>query len=83
MNGAYQATSNGFTATTTFTQNVEAGSLTATYGRVRPPVLDIGGWARVSGNLAIGAAVTWLSGSGDGALTAAIRIRSSSMHHGR
>ncbi|MEP7306224.1 MAG: hypothetical protein ABJA98_11960 [Acidobacteriota bacterium] len=72
VNGTYQASSNGFTAATTFTQNVEAGSLTATYSAVRPPVLDVGGWARVSRNVAVGAAVTWLSRAGEGTLTAAI-----------
>ena len=72
VNGTYQASSNAFTAATTFTQNVEAGSLTATYSAVRPPVLDLGGWARVSRNFAIGAAVTWLSRAGEGTLTAAI-----------
>jgi len=72
VNGTYQATSNGFTATTTLTQNVESGSLTATYSTVRPPVLDVGVWARVRRNVAAGAAVTWWSRSGDATLTAAI-----------
>ena len=72
VNGTYQASSNGFTGTTTFTQYVEAGSLTASYSTVHALVLDVGGWARVSRNLAVGVAVTWLSSAGDGTVTAAI-----------
>jgi hypothetical protein len=72
LNGTYQTTSNGFTAAMTFTQNVEAGNLTTTYDLARRPVLDVGGMGRVWRNLAVGAAVTWLSESVDGNVSASI-----------
>jgi hypothetical protein len=72
LNATYQTTSNGFTAATTFTQNVEAGSLTTTYDLARRPVLDVGAMVRVWRNLAVGAAVTWLSESVDGNVSASI-----------
>jgi Bacterial SH3 domain len=72
VNGMYQATSNAFTATTTLTRNVEPGSVTTSYGAGRPPVLDVGGRAIAARHLAVGAAVTWLSQSTDGAVSASI-----------
>jgi hypothetical protein len=72
LNGTYQATSNAFTGTATFVQNVEAGSVTTTYDSARPPVLDVGGAARVWRNLAVGAAVTWLSRDRNGSLSASV-----------
>jgi len=72
LNGTFQATSNAFTGTTTFTQNVEAGTVTTSYDSARPPVLDVGGAARVWRNLAVGAAVTWLSRDRNGSLSASI-----------
>jgi hypothetical protein len=72
VNGLYQATSNAFTATTTITRNVEPGSVTTSYGAGRPPILEFGGRAIAARNLTIGAAVTWLSQSTDGAVSASI-----------
>lgn len=72
VNGSFQATSSAFTATSTLIQNVEAGSLTTTYDIRRPPVLDIGGGARVWRNLALGVAATWSSQSSGGTLTASV-----------
>jgi hypothetical protein len=72
LNLTYQTTSNAFTAATTFTQNVETGNLTTTYDLARPPVLDFGAMERVWRNLAVGVAVTWLSQSVDGDITASI-----------
>ena len=72
VNGGFQATSNAFTATSTLIQNVEAGSLTTAYDIRRPPVLDIGGAARVWRKLALGVAVTWSSQTSGGTLTASV-----------
>ena len=72
VNGSYQATSSAFTGTSTVIQNVEAGSLTTAYDVGRPPVLDVGGAARVWRNLALGAAVTWSSQTSGGTVSASI-----------
>jgi hypothetical protein len=72
LNGSWPVTSNGFTGISAFTQNVEAATVTTTYGGARPPVLDVGGAARVWRNLAVGAALTWLSQATDGVLSASI-----------
>jgi hypothetical protein len=72
INGGYQATSNGFTASTTFTENVESATLTTVYRGVHPPVLDAGGTVRVWRNLGIGAAVTWGARRTDATVSAAI-----------
>jgi len=72
VNATYQTTSNAFTAATTFTQNVETGTLTTTYDLAERPVLDVGVMGRAWHNLAVGAAVTWLSQSTDAHVSAAI-----------
>jgi hypothetical protein len=72
LNVAFQATSNGFTGTTTFIENVESGTATTTFGAARPPVLDIGAAARIWRDLAVGASVTWLTKERSGALSANI-----------
>jgi hypothetical protein len=59
--GIYQSTSNGFSATTTLTRNVEPGSVTTSYRSEHPPVVDIGGRGLAAPHLAVGAAVTWMS----------------------
>lgn len=72
LNGTYQATSNAFTGAMTFVQNVEAGNVTTAYASARFPVLDLGGAARIWRNLAVGAAVTWLSRDRNGTLSASV-----------
>jgi hypothetical protein len=72
LNVTYLGTSNGFTGTTTFTQNVEAGSAITTFEGAHAPVIDIGGAARVWRDLAIGGSVAWSSKEVDGTLSASI-----------
>lgn len=72
FNGLYQSTSNGFTSATTLTRNVEAGTVTTSYAKGRPPVVDVAATARSRGNLAVGVGVTWLSQSNDSAVSASI-----------
>ena len=72
VSGTFQTTSNVFTAATAFTQNVEVGGLTTTYGVAHSPGLDVAGAARVWRNLAVGSAVTWLSKARDGDLSATV-----------
>jgi hypothetical protein len=72
LNALYQATSNGFTGTTTFTQNVEPGTATATFDAVRPPILDVGGGVRLWRDLALDVSASWLSKRRGGTLSANI-----------
>jgi hypothetical protein len=67
----YQSTSNGFSATQTFTRNVEQGSVSTSYGAGHPPVLDVGARGLAPRHLAVGGSVTWMSQhtSGDVAAT--------------
>lgn len=72
LNGTYQTTSNAFTATSTFTQNVETASVTTSYESARSLGLDVGGAVRVWRNLGVGAAVTWFSRERNANLSASI-----------
>jgi hypothetical protein len=72
LNGTYQTTSNAFTATSTFTENVETASVTTSYESARSLGLDVGGAARVWRNLGVGAAVTWFSRERNANLSASI-----------
>jgi len=72
INGLYQTTTSTFSGVSTFPQYVETATTSTAYSIGKSPGIDIGVSGRVAPQFSIGAAVTWLSQTGDAGVAASI-----------